>query len=110
VRWTKQGFKSEPFKWRHQFTGSYAIKTGAYRAVYKGQVNNVLGHVGFGLDAEVLAPQYRFNFFGFGNRTTFPANDGQFQYRLDLIDIQPYAVRTINGIHRFQLGARWYIA
>lgn len=110
VRWTKQGFKSEPFKWRHQFTASCALKTGAYRAVYKGQVNNVLGRVGFGVDAEVLAPDYRFNFFGFGNRSPYPAADAQFQYRLDLVDVQPYAVRVVNGIHRFQLGARWYTA
>ncbi|HEX2617896.1 MAG TPA: BamA/TamA family outer membrane protein [Flavobacteriales bacterium] len=110
VRWTKQGFKSEPFKWRHQFTASYAIKTGAYKVVYKGQVNNVLGRAGFGLDAEVLAPQFRFNFFGYGNRSTFPENDGQFQYRMDLVDIQPFCVRTINEIHRFQLGARWFSA
>lgn len=108
--WTKQGFKAEPFKWRHQFLGSAALRTGAFKLVYKGQVRNVIGRTGFGLNAEVLAPEYRFNFFGYGNSTTFPPNDGQFQYRMDLVDIRPYALRTVGGIHHFQLGGHWFSA
>jgi len=106
--WTKQGFKSEPFKWKHEFTASAATKTGAYNLRYKGQVLNVVGHTGFGLDAEVLAPDYRFNFFGYGNKTEYPPDDGQFQYRLDIVKVQPYVQRTIGEIHHFQLGAEWY--
>lgn len=110
ARWTKQGFKSVPFKWRHQLTASYALRTGAYRAAYKGQVLNVLGRTGFGLDAHMLAPDFRFNFFGFGNRTELPEDLKAFQYRMDIIDIRPYAQRTINGIHHLKAGGRWVVA
>jgi hypothetical protein len=110
ARWTKQGFKSEPFKWRHQLTASYALRTGAYRAAYKGQVLNVIGRTGFGLDAQLLAPDFRFNFFGYGNRTEHPADLKAFQYRMDIIDVRPYAQRTFSGIHHLRAGGRWLVA
>ena len=108
VTWTKHGFQAEPFKWQHHFTASAAMKTGAYRLIYKGKVNNVLGRTGFGLDASVLAPDYRFNYFGMGNSTTRPPNDSQFQFRLDLIDIMPYAERTFGDIQHLKVGGHYF--
>ncbi|HEY0979076.1 MAG TPA: metallophosphoesterase, partial [Flavobacteriales bacterium] len=110
ARWTKQGFKAEPFKWRHRLLASYALRTGAYRAAYKGQVMNVIGRLGFGLDAQMLAPDFRFNFFGYGNRTEHPEDLRAFQYRMDIIDIRPYAERTFNGIHHLRASGRWLVA
>ncbi len=106
--WTKHGFKAEPFKWQHHFTASTALKTGAYHLDYRGKVNNVLGKTGFGLDAEVLAPDYRFNYFGMGNRTTQPPSDSQFQFRLDLVDIMPYAERTFGDIQHLKIGGHYF--
>ncbi|MBL7953205.1 MAG: metallophosphoesterase [Flavobacteriales bacterium] len=110
ARWMKQGFKSAPFKWKHQLNASYALRTGAYRAAYKGQVLNVIGRTGFGLDAQMLAPDFRFNFFGFGNRTDKPEDLKAFQYRMDIVDIRPYAQRTFSGIHHLRAGGRWVVA
>lgn len=107
---TKQGFNSEPFKWKHRLVGSAAFKTGAYRIVYKGEVRNVIARTGFGLDAEVLAPEFRFNFFGYGNDTPYPDDIRSSQYRMDLVEVRPYAVRTFSEIHRLQLGGVWFSA
>lgn len=105
--WTTHRFKAEPFKWSHRFAASGAWKTGAYNLGYKGQVNNVLGPVGFGLDARLLAPNYRFNFFGYGNRSEQSGDNGQYQYRIDQIDIKPYMSRRVSDIHAFRFGGHW---
>lgn len=105
--WTTHRFKAEPFKWRHRFAASAAWETGAYHLDYQGEVNEVIGPVGFGLDAALLAPNYRFNFFGYGNRSERPGNDGQFRYRIDQIDVKPYICRRVGGIHSFKLGGHW---
>lgn len=106
-RLVKQGFKVAPFKWRHQFLGSLAFQTGAFRATYKGRVNQVIGRNDLGLDLGVYAPDYNFNFFGFGNRTEKPTNKSDFRYRIDLIDVKPYIERRFGSAQRVRLQARY---
>jgi hypothetical protein len=102
-RLTKQGFKVEPFKWQHELTGSYAFASGSYRVAYSGRVNQAMGKIAAGLDTRIMAPDHNYNFFGFGNRTVKPANKDLYQYRLNLIEVQPYLARTVQRIHEFRL-------
>lgn len=109
-RLVKQGFKVDPFKWRHQVLGSYAVATGAYRIAYKGRVNHAIGRNDLGLDVGVFAPDYNFNFFGFGNLTERPADPDDFSFRLDLIDVKPYIERRFGSNHRLRLQPRYLAA
>jgi len=106
-RLVKQGFKVAPFKWRHQFLGSYALETGAFRAQYKGRANQAIGRCDLGLDLGVFAPDYNFNFFGFGNRTEKPAVASDFRYRIDMIDVKPYIERRLGSAQRLRLQVRY---
>ncbi|MBK9759466.1 MAG: metallophosphoesterase [Flavobacteriales bacterium] len=109
-RLTKQGFKVAPFKWRHQFLGSYALQTGAFRVTYKGRVNHAIGRNDLGFDFGVFAPDFNFNFFGFGNRTEKPLVASDFRYRIDLIDLKPYVERRLGSAQRVRLQARYLAA
>ncbi len=109
-RFTKQGFKTPPFKWRHQLLASYALATGAYRVAYKGRLNQAFGHNDLGLDAGIFAPDFNFNFFGFGNLTEQPENEDDFKFRLDLIDVKPYIERRFGTAQRVRLQGRYLAA
>ncbi len=108
--WTKQGFKAEPFKWQHRALVSVAFKTGAYNFHYSGKVNHVLGRTGFGLELDLLAPDYKFNYFGLGNTTARPANENRYRYRIDMVDASPYAERTFSEVHHVRVGGRYLLA
>ncbi len=101
--YTKQGFKVEPYKWRHRVLASAALRTGAYRVQYNGRVNKAFAGLDAGLDARLLAPDFNFNFFGFGNLTTQPEDEEQFQYRIDLVDVEPFVARTFGGAHEVRI-------
>ncbi|MBK8340596.1 MAG: metallophosphoesterase [Flavobacteriales bacterium] len=101
--YTKQGFKVEPYKWRQRLLASVALRTGAYRVQYSGRVNKAFAGLDAGVDARLLAPDFNFNFFGFGNRTTKPEDEEQFQYRIDLIDVEPFLARTFGGSQELRL-------
>ncbi len=102
-KFTKQGFKVEPFKWQHKLVGSFALSSGAYRIAYNGRVNEAIGKLAAGLDAHALAPDFNYNFFGFGNRTKRTDDKGLFQYRIDLFEVAPYLAHTVGRIHEFRL-------
>lgn len=104
---TKQGFRVAPFKWKHRFMATYATGTGAYHAKYRGQVNEVLGRWGFGMDLDVVAPDHHFNFFGFGNNTLEPADPAAFAYPLDAVRAAPYTSIVLHEVHTFRIGGRY---
>lgn len=69
--YTTHGFRKEPYKSQHLFLGSYAIKTHSYNFKYDGRFNQVIGMWGLKIDADVKAPNFVNNFFGWGNETKF---------------------------------------
>lgn len=103
---TKQGFKVQPFKWRHRFLASYALLTGAYRILYNGKVNDAFGHTGVGFDVDIRAPQNNFNFFGFGNDTELPDDIDTFRFRVNEMFVAPYLERRAGLTHAFRIGPR----
>lgn len=66
-----QGFRKNPFKAKHLFLGSYAIGTNSYNFIYDGRFTDVIGKWGLDIDADVKAPNYVNNFFGWGNQSEF---------------------------------------
>ncbi len=74
---TTQGFKKYPYKSKQAFSGEAAMKTGAFHFGYKGDFTDVFGKLDLNVSANIYAPNYRQNFFGYGNETKqeFPAED-----------------------------------
>ena len=62
-------FKKEPYASSHQFGGSYAFRTRAFRLNYQGDYMNALGKFDFFFDARYHGPTYAFNFADIGNNT-----------------------------------------
>jgi hypothetical protein len=79
---TRHRFRKDPFHLRQQFTANYAIATGAYNFRYQLDVTELvplpignLKNLDLRFIANLKAPNYTQNFFGFGNETEFP-NEG----------------------------------
>lgn len=69
-----QGFRKDPFKARHILLGSYALGTNSYNFRYDGRFTDVVGKWDVEVDADVKAPNYVNNFFGWGNESVFNKN------------------------------------
>ncbi|MFC5408171.1 BamA/TamA family outer membrane protein [Larkinella bovis] len=80
-RFTKHGFRKEPFAQQHRFVVNHAFATRAYNFSYDGIFTDVIGKTDLRLDAEVQAPNYVSNFFGLGNNTVFDKSKGIRYYR-----------------------------
>jgi len=70
----KQGFRKEPFKSQHFLLGSYAINTSSFNFQYDGEFTGVIGKWDLEIDADMKAPNYVNNFFGWGNESVFDKN------------------------------------
>lgn len=69
LKWTKQGFRKEPFKSEQVLKGNAALLTGAFNFYYTGRFVDIWKKWDLELAADVRAPNYVTNFFGFGNET-----------------------------------------
>ncbi len=69
-----QGFRKEPFKSKHLFLASYAANTSSFNFRYDGRFTGIFGKWNGEIDADVKAPNYVNNFFGWGNESVFNKN------------------------------------
>ncbi|QCK15392.1 hypothetical protein DCC35_11875 [Mangrovivirga cuniculi] len=65
----KHGFRKEPYALRQRVTANYAFRTNAFNIRYTGNFIDVYKKLDFNIEANLLAPNYVRNFFGFGNET-----------------------------------------
>ena len=68
------GFRKDPFKSKHTFLASYAPYTNSVNFRYDGRFTGVIGRWNLDVDADVKAPNYVNNFFGWGNESVFNKN------------------------------------
>lgn len=100
MRWTKQGFRKEPFKSEQTIKGNAAFLTGAFNFYYNGRFVDVWKKWDLELAADVRAPNYVSNFFGFGNETVGLTPE---QSNLDFFRVRYNQVRLYTGIRK-ELG------
>jgi len=70
----RNGFRKEPFKSKHLFLASYAPYTNSFNFRYDGRFTDIIGKWSGEIDADVKAPNYVNNFFGWGNESEFNRN------------------------------------
>lgn len=100
IKWTKQGFRKEPFKSEQTIKGNAAFLTGAFNFYYTGRFVDVWKKWDLEVAADVRAPNYVSNFFGFGNETiglTPEQND------LDFFRVRYNQIRFYTGLRK-ELG------
>ena len=92
--YTDHGFRKTPFKSRHIFLASYAIRTSSFSVNYQGTFTGFIGNWDLDVDLSARAPNFVNNFFGLGNESEFDD---------DIDEIVPGINRPINFYRlRFQ--------
>jgi hypothetical protein len=71
LKYTRQGFRKYPFEVEHVITGTHAVATRAYQFRYSLERIKIIKNNDFQLNAELKAPNYTLNFFGFGNESKY---------------------------------------
>ncbi|SNC66052.1 Surface antigen [Hymenobacter gelipurpurascens] len=108
VEFRKPGFRKTPWAAVHRAQANVALGTAAYSFRYQGEFNQVAGPLDLLLRADLQAPNYVRNFFGFGNETPFNKDLGIDYYRVryNNLTLQTLARRRV-GHHQFLAGPQY---
>lgn len=79
---TKQGFRKEPYAFKHEFIANYSIPIKSFAIHYEADWKKLIGNYDLNIKASSQGPNNVGNFFGVGNDTKFmaylPDEDGEF--------------------------------
>ena len=102
VRFTQRGFRKVSYASMQQFSIAHSFATSAYRARYKGEWIDALGHADITAAANILAPDNTQNFFGMGNSTVYDKSHSinYYRSRFDLYELQAaLRFKTVSGAY-----------
>jgi hypothetical protein len=77
-------YNSAPYASRQSFGFDVAPGTGSFYFFYNGDFTDVIGKLDLNITARVQAPNYRYNFFGYGNETQINDSINIKDYRIHL--------------------------
>ncbi|MEO9965704.1 MAG: metallophosphoesterase [Reichenbachiella sp.] len=80
-RYTKQGWRKDPYKSEHLVLANVALETRAFNVKYEGDFNDVIGTWNVGLGIDIKSPVVN-NFFGLGNDSEYNLDRGVDFYRI----------------------------
>jgi hypothetical protein len=83
------GFKKVPYKTKQSFSGEIALKTGSFQFKYRGDFTDVIGKLDLNVTANIFAPNFKQNFYGYGNETQQLFAPEDYRLRLNQILIYP---------------------
>jgi len=75
-------YNTAPYAGKQSFGFDVALKTGAFNFFYRGDFPQVFGPLGININARVQAPNYRNNWYGYGNETLQSDSFSQTDYRV----------------------------
>jgi hypothetical protein len=104
----RQRFRKEPYGIRQYVSGSFALKTGAFRFRYEGDWIKAIGNQDLLVRADIRAPVNVTNFFGVGNTTTFDKDrqrrDLYYRTRYNYVDASVLLRRQLQSWFRINYG------
>ncbi|MCX2739681.1 BamA/TamA family outer membrane protein [Pontibacter anaerobius] len=104
-KYTKHGFRKEPYAAQHKLLVGHALATNAFFGSYEGDFPHLLGKFDLGVELDAKAPNNTSNFFGVGNNTEFiDEGDKPIRYyrtRYDFVEAQVVLRRQLTS--RFQM-------
>ena len=99
------GFRKAPWATVHRLQANVALGTGAYSFRYAGDFNQITRKLDLLVRADLQAPNYVRNFFGFGNETSFNKAAGIRFYRVRYNNVALQALlRRRIGVHQLYAG------
>lgn len=103
LRFTRHGFRKDPYAATHVLAANYAPRSRAYNVYYESRFVDLWRGWGAGIEAEVLAADNYRNFYGLGNETTEDARD-RYQAQMQWITASPMLHRPIGRHATFSIG------
>lgn len=104
-RYTKHGFRKEPYAAQHKLMVGHALATNAFFGSYEGDFPQLLGKLDLGVEIDANAPNNTSNFFGVGNNTEFIDTGSRpiryYRTRYDFVEAQVVLRRQLT--QRFQV-------
>lgn len=85
----KHGFGKKPFKSSQKFEANISTLTNIWNVKYNLTLTDVIGTGDLVFASNINAPNFRSNFFGFGNETTQINNRDFYNYRIDEMTFFP---------------------
>ncbi|TGD79531.1 BamA/TamA family outer membrane protein [Hymenobacter wooponensis] len=100
------GFRRVPWASVHRLQANVALGTAAYSFRYTGELNHVIGNLDLLLRADLQAPNYVRNFFGYGNDTDYDKSRGIGYYRVryNNVVLQTLVRRRLGLHHQLYAG------
>ncbi|QNH63723.1 BamA/TamA family outer membrane protein [Hymenobacter sediminicola] len=105
VEFRQPGFRKAPWAATHRLQANVALGTAAYSFRYAGELHNLARNLDLLLRADLQAPNYVRNFFGYGNESTYdkPLGIDYYRVRYNNVVLQALARRRF-GQHQFFAG------
>lgn len=100
------GFRKSPYATYQKIVANVAPSNFSWNFRYLGDFVQVIGNYGFNVEANVRAPNFFTNFYGFGNETetTRDANDDFYKVRYSEVAIFPGITFPVKGESTIKLG------
>jgi len=110
---TKQGFRKEPYAFKHELIANYSVPRKSFSIHYEADWKKLVGNYDLNIKASSQGPNNVGNFFGIGNDSKFiaylPDEDGEFdndqddkipffRNRYDLVDADISLQRNIGNL------------
>lgn len=107
LKYTRQGFRKDPFKIMHQLSINHSLATEAYHFGYKMEAIDAIGKADLLFNGSIRAPNNTINFFRYGNESLYTKEKGKsiryYRARFDLVDAA--LLLRANPVEHFSLTA-----
>ncbi len=107
LAWTKHGFRKNPYKISQAIKANVALLTGAFNFYYDAHAVNIFPNWDLEWHADIRAPNYIHNFYGFGNETTFSRENFDprfFWARINMSHASVFLRKPLGGYANFKFG------
>ena len=108
IRFVRHGFRKAPYARMHEISVKHSLLTSAFSFRSSNSFTEAIGSLDFNIDLDVLAPNFRANYFGLGNETERIVDDRSFyRFRMDQVHLKASLQKRISSITRFMIGPEY---
>ena len=104
----RHGFRKSPYASMHRISAKHSLLTSAFLFSAENSFTEAIGSLDLTIDLDVLAPNYKANYFGLGNETEQLVDDRSFyRFRMDQVHLRTSLQKRISSITQFRIGPEY---
>ena len=108
VMHVRHGFRKSPYVSMHRVSAKHSLLTSAFSFSAENSFTEAIGSLDLAIDLDVLAPNYKANYFGLGNETEQLVDDRSFyRFRMDQVHLRTSLQKRISSITQFRIGPEY---